>query len=339
LREINVGLSEYSKEFLPAIEEQLKDVTLRAKEDGLEDLHEMLCYHMGWVGPGSGPEATGKRIRPQLLLLVTASCGREWRSALPAAAAVELLHNFSLIHDDIEDRSSMRRGRETVWSRWGIPLAINAGDAMFTLSFLSLHDLEESTTVVETTKVLLETSLQLTQGQHLDISYENKMSLPEEAYWQMIGGKTAALISACCELGSITGGADMEIRHAYLQFGRYLGLAFQAHDDYLGIWGDSALTGKSAESDLVSGKKSLPIVFGLQQNGAFAQRWSQGKIREEEVPEVSALLEREGGLEFTRNQVGRLTSEAITALDHAAPMGEPGSALRELAEVLLNRHY
>jgi geranylgeranyl diphosphate synthase type I len=122
----------------------------------------MLTYHMGWTGEGAGPEATGKRIRPLMVLLVTASCGAEWQSALPAAAAVELVHNFSLIHDDIEDNSDKRRGRTTVWKKWGIAQGINAGDGMFVLSNLALTDLEAgypAQTVLRASKILHATCL------------------------------------------------------------------------------------------------------------------------------------------------------------------------------------
>ena len=331
--------SSFSAEFIPAIEQQLKKVIDLARQEGLEELYEMLTYHMGWSGAGAGPEATGKRIRPQLLLLVAEACGGNWRDAQPAAAAVELLHNFSLIHDDIEDNSPLRRGRETLWHKWGIPLAINCGDTMFTLALLSLQEFPSDAITAQTTDVLLRTSLHLTQGQHLDISYETKDNLPETAYWQMIGGKTAALIATCCELGALLGGAELEIRQAYRRFGKYLGLAFQAHDDYLGIWGDSALTGKSAESDLVTGKKSLPVVYGLNQNGPFARRWSQGKIEVQDVSMVAAMLEEEGARAYSETQVAELTQEAIQALERAEPQGKAGKALDELVEFLLVRTY
>lgn len=357
-----MGLRELSTQYLPAIEDQLQLVVNRLIDDGLPDMYHILAYHMGWIdskeaervivslsvqetsgAPEHGARAgnkesgKGKRIRPLIVLLVTTASGGNWHEALPAAAAVELLHNFSLIHDDIEDNSPLRRGRQTVWSRWGIPLAINAGDAMFTLSFLSLLDLGNTATVHQAMGVLLNTSLSLTEGQHLDISYEDRKDLRLEDYWSMVSGKTAALLAACCELGALAAHASLETRQAYTRFGRYLGLAFQVQDDWLGIWGDSLLTGKSAESDLVAGKKSLPVLYGINGHGTFAERWERGAISIDEVPEIAALLAFEGARQYTEEQVQKLTSEALGALNEAGPLGDAGSALYELADHLLKR--
>ena len=119
------------KTFLPQIEQELQKQVARLDQPRTKPFHEMLTYHMGWTGAGAGPEATGKRIRPVLVLLCAAACGAEWQRALPAAAAIELVHNFSLVHDDIQDNSPKRRGRDTAWVKWGAPMAINEGDALF----------------------------------------------------------------------------------------------------------------------------------------------------------------------------------------------------------------
>jgi geranylgeranyl diphosphate synthase, type I len=332
-----MSLENLSSIYIPAIEEQMKLTVARCNGQGLSDLHYMLSYHMGWEGPGAGPEARGKRIRPLLVLLVTSACNGQWQRALPAAAAVELLHNFSLIHDDIEDNSPLRRGRPTLWKDWGIPLAINAGDTMFTLANLSVLDLEGSDLAVQAVDILLQTCLHLTQGQHLDISYETRTDLTQEDYWPMIGGKTAALLAACGELGALVAGVPTAIRQEYRLFGQFLGLAFQALDDLLGIWGDSEKTGKSAESDLVSGKKSLPVLYGLSQKGLFAQRWNKGKISMDEVTSVAIQLEKEGAREYTQQQASLLTERALASLNKANPQGEAGEALRILSDQLLQR--
>ena len=303
-------------------------------------MRHMLAYHMGWEGEHAGPKAAGKRIRPLLVLLSCASAGGDWRAALPAAAAVELVHNFSLIHDDIEDNSPLRRGRQTVWKLWGIPQAINAGDAMFTQAYLVLLRLEHTVSpavALRASHLLQETCLHLTQGQYMDISYENRLDLNVDAYWPMVSGKTAALLSACTGLGALAAGLDEARFQAYREFGRLLGLAFQAQDDILGIWGDAALTGKSADSDLVSGKKSLPVLFGLQQGAAFAQRWSQGPIQPDEVEALARLLEAEGARDFCQSAAEDLTTRALAALNQAAPQGDAGTALVELAHILLDR--
>ena len=326
--------------YSPSIEKALREAVKRADNPGPENLHSMMSYHMGWQGDGAGPAATGKRIRPLLVLLTTQAAGGDWQRALPGAAAVELIHNFSLIHDDIEDDSPLRHGRPTLWTKWGIPQAINTGDAMFTLAHLALLGLEETTSPVITlqaTTVLQRTCLRLTQGQHLDISFEEQKTIPIEAYWSMINGKTAALISACTEIGALAANAGDNIREAYRLFGHDLGLAFQVLDDILGIWGDAAKIGKSNASDLVTGKKSLPVIYGLGQNGDFARRWLAGPISHEEVPAMAAQLESEGVRDYAQGEANRLTDAALNALAQAHPTGEAGQALTQLANQLLQR--
>jgi len=333
-------LDQLNHQMLPAVEETLRQVVERANGTDLDVMHNMLAYHMGWEGEGSGPEAAGKRIRPLIVLLSTASAGKDWKCALPAAAAVELIHNFSLIHDDIQDSSPTRRGRPTVWKIWGVPQAINAGDAMFTLAHMAVLDLEQSVSpqvAIEGSKILQRACLLLTQGQYLDISYEARGDLTQEAYWPMVRGKTAALLSACSELGAVAAAVPIEVRAAYREFGLNLGLAFQAQDDLLGIWGDEAIIGKSTASDLISGKKSLPVLYGLAQNGPFRNRWIQGSITPQEVPLLARQLVDEGARAYTQNQADRLTKEALAWLDKADPQGEAGAALRDLANKLLNR--
>jgi geranylgeranyl diphosphate synthase type I len=323
-----------------AIEKELQQVVSQVEGPLFKPLYHMLAYHLGWEGEGANPEAGGKRIRPLLVLLSCASAGGKWQNALPAAASVELIHNFSLIHDDIEDNSPLRRGRPTVWYRWGIPQAINAGDTMFILAHLAMNRLEEivePAVSFQASQLLNETCLRLTQGQYLDLSYEERGDLALEAYWPMVEGKTAALLAACTQLGALIAGATKSIGEAYRQFGRFLGLAFQAQDDLLGIWGDAALTGKSSESDLITGKKSLPVLYGLTRNGPFAERWNKGSITTGEVSDLAAQLETEGARDYTRKTANRLTEQALGALETAQPQGDAGEALVELADKLLHR--
>ena len=330
-----------TKPLLDSIESELQRQIARFDAPRTKPFHEMLTYHMGWTGEGAGPEATGKRIRPLLVLLCTASCGADWQSALPAAAAIELVHNFSLVHDDIQDNSDKRRGRPTTWVRWGMPMAINVGDALFILSNQAIIDLKENHSpeiVVKAAEILHNTCFELTRGQFLDMSYEERNDLAVEDYWPMISGKTAALLSACCHIGALLGSADEAGQDAYRTFGHYLGLAFQIQDDILGIWGDEALTGKSAASDLIEGKNSLPVLAGLDANGKFAARWKQGPIRADEVQEVARLLASEGGYQTATDAAKQMTDLALLSLREADPQGEPGDVLFELTNKLLKRN-
>jgi geranylgeranyl diphosphate synthase, type I len=325
---------------LAATEEEIKQAIDQRHHPKLSELYEMMKYALGWAGEGSGSEARGKRIRPLLVCLTCSAAGEKWEKSIPAAAAVELIHTFSLIHDDIEDNSVLRRGRPTLWKKWGVPQAINTGDAMFTLAHLTILGLESTCSAqvaIRAVAILHETCLELTQGQHLDIAYESLSEIPIEGYWLMVSGKTAALLAACTELGALSAGCAPDIQQCYHEFGHALGLAFQAQDDFLGIWGDEEVTGKSAESDLVSGKKTLPILYGLHQKGAFHQRWMQGLITPEEVPALVRLLEDEGAKGYTQEAADLLTREAIQSLDAAHPQGKSGQALKELTLHLLQR--
>ena len=328
------------KPLLSSIESELQKQVSRFDTPRTKPFHEMLTYHLGWTGEGAGPEATGKRIRPLLVLLSTSACGADWQPALPAAAAIELVHNFSLVHDDIPDNSDKRRGRPTTWVKWGMPMAINVGDTLFVMSNQAIIDLRKSypaETVVQAAEILHNTCLELTRGQFLDMSYEERNDLSVEDYWPMIAGKTAALLSGCCHIGALLGGADEAQQDAYRAFGHYLGLAFQVQDDILGIWGDEALTGKSAASDLIEGKNSLPVLAGLGANGRFAERWKQGPIRASEVQELARVLASEGGYETATDAAKQMTDLALMSLREADPQGEAGDALFELADRLLKR--
>jgi geranylgeranyl diphosphate synthase type I len=331
---------QFSQQMLPAVEKELKTTIDKVRGPGFDDLHAMMAYHLGWEGQGAGPQASGKRIRPLLVLLTSAAAGGKWEAALPAAAAIELIHNFSLIHDDIEDNSPLRRGRPTLWNLWGVAQAINTGDAMFSLAHLAILGLEDTASpniALQAAHILQETCLSLTQGQYLDMAYEHRGFLSEADYWPMSAGKTAALLGACTDLGALTAETATAQRLAYRQFGRSLGLAFQVMDDILGIWGSPGQTGKSSESDLVAGKKSLPVLYGLGQKGSFAERWLQGPISPGEVTELANLLETEGARTHAQEAASRLTGEALQALKDADPKGDAGLALRNLAELLLRR--
>ncbi len=337
---------------LRVIEEELQRQVARLDQPQTKLFHEMLTYHMGWTGAGAGIDAAGKRIRPLLALLVTASLsskeGRDdgvetslyWLHAKSAAAAIELIHNFSLVHDDIQDNSDKRRGRNTVWVNWGAPMAINVGDALFVIANQAILDLADhypSDIVVKASRILNNSCLDLTRGQFLDMSYEERNDLGIKDYWPMIAGKTSALLSASTHIGALLGNAGESEQEAYRLFGHHLGLAFQVQDDILGIWGDEAITGKSAASDLVEGKNSLPVLYALGKNGNFSQRWNQGPIPASEVVSLAALLEEEGGKKYAEEISEAETKKALEYLDKANPRGEAGESIFKLANMLLKR--
>jgi geranylgeranyl diphosphate synthase type I len=335
-----MSLQKLSEIMFPVIEQELQQAIIQTREPRLEDMVAMMTYHMGWEGEGAGPEARGKRIRPLIVLLCAAAAGGDWQRALPGAVAVELVHNFSLVHDDIQDQSPLRRGRATLWTRCGIAQALNTGDTLFVLAQRAVLRLAETVSLeaaLAAASILEETCLALTQGQFLDLSYEGRVDLNEADYWPMVRGKTAALLEACTFIGALSAQAQPAVCQVYRDFGNLLGLAFQVQDDLLGIWGDVANIGKSTASDLVSGKKTLPVLYGLSQQGAFARRWAQRAIRADEVPDLAAELEAEGARRYVCERADQLTQQALEKLENAKPAGEAGQALFELARYLLKR--
>jgi geranylgeranyl diphosphate synthase type I len=333
-------LDELSAEMLPAVEREMH----AAFEDGFPQqfdlMQSMLAYHLGWQDNFASPTSKGKRIRPLMVLLSAAAVGGEWQAALPAAAAMEFLHNFSLIHDDIEDKGDVRHGRPALWKKDGIAQAINAGDALFTVAFLALQRLAKpvsAQTIKEAYQVLGTACLNLTGGQSLDLDFETAGDIVVEDYCTMIEGKTGALMSAATELGALLGGADGEKRSAFAQFGRYLGLAFQVQDDLLGIWGEAAAMGKSTESDLVAGKKSLPVIYALQHDESFKTRWNSGPIRAEEVSTIVAELDRIGARDYTQQQTDTFTHKALDYILYLPQDNKAVGALKSLAENLTRR--
>jgi geranylgeranyl diphosphate synthase type I len=224
----------------------------------------MIRYHFGYDAPGN--PKSGKRLRPQLLLRTALEEGGPVECALDAAVAIEILHNYSLVHDDIEDGDELRHGRTTIWAQFGIPHGINAGDALCAISYLTLLH-EEAVVppnrVVEMLHVLHEANLLMCEGQGLDISFETRTSVTMAEYLEMIAGKTGALFAASCELGALAAGADPARAKEYARLGRAYGLAFQIRDDVLGTWGAPSVTGKPSGADIARRKWSFPVVWAL----------------------------------------------------------------------------
>lgn len=335
-----MSLEQQAAAMLPAIERELRRQIKRLDAGETRRFHDMLAYHMGWTERNDGKARAGKRIRPLLLLLVSEAAGGRWRDALPAAASLEIVHNFSLVHDDIQDNSPTRRGRPALWTLHGSALAINAGDALLTIANQAILDLVNRyppAVVIEAARVLQHACLDLTRGQYLDLAHQDTNRLTLRNYWTMIGGKTAALLSACTEVGAILGGAGAKSRAGYGEFGRLLGAAFQVQDDILGIWGDESATGKSAATDLAEGKLSLPVVYGLRQGGGFARAWSKAGTRARRTTALRQMLEKEGAYDYSSRQARRLTDQALSQLLALRPKGPAGAALAELTAQLLGR--
>lgn len=313
-------------------------------------LYEMLAYHLGIDGK-SGPQ--GKRMRPLLGLLAYQSLTGDYRPALPGAAAVELGHNFSLVHDDIEDADTERRHRPTLWAIWGVPLAINAGDALFALSRLALYRLLEDgfseRRVLALMRVYDETCLALCEGQYLDITFERQAEVSVEAYLEMIGKKTAALVGASVQAGAILATDDTEVVEAYRRFGYDLGMAFQMADDVKGSFWTSADSGKPMAGDVRKRKKTLPIVWALEHASAPDRErlatvygsplgaLSDGlaPVGDDEVAEVLEILERSGAREHTLTEARRYRDLALAHVERLPCIDDQKADLAELVRSVI----
>jgi len=330
--------------YLTAIEDELRAI-VSAPEDTVAPLYNIMAYHLGWLDQDSNPaEAySGKRLRPLLCLLACQAAGGDWHQALPAAAALELVHNFSLIHDDIEDNSPTRRGRPSVWTVWGLAHGVNVGDSMLVLARLALSRLTglglEPSTVLGAVIALDATLLQLCQGQYLDIAGEGDVNSTEESYLRMIGGKTAALIAGSTQLGALIGRAG-DKTDSYRQFGWHLGLAFQMVDDILGIWGDPKTTGKPAASDIKSRKMTLPVIFALQagdEGKKLADLYRREHLSNEDIAQAMAILESVGARQYVQQRSAQYERNALAALDAAGARPPAEEHLRSLATSLTSR--
>lgn len=338
-------LTTFSQEMLTALEAEMKEVLNCANGRQPNLFYGMMHYHMGWADAEMKPAniSGGKRIRPILCLLIAQAAGIEWQKAIPAAAAIEILHNFSLVHDDIEDASPTRRGRLTMWQIWGINQSINTGDAMFALAHLALNRLVDRgvdpAIVVQALRRFGETCVQLTYGQHLDMGFETRETVTVDEYIEMIQGKTAVLISLCTELGAMIAGKSPAAIAHYNAFGMDLGLAFQVKDDILGIWGDEELTGKSAATDIITKKKSIPVLHGLAHSPALRELYQQEETDEAFVKEAIRLLDEVGSRAFAAEKALAYSQSAIAHLEAAEPAGTAYVALQQLTHMLLERNY
>ncbi len=313
-------------------------------------LYDMMRYHLGWVDAQGQPsgEGGGKALRPTLCLLACQAVGGDYRSALPAAAALELVHNFSLIHDDIEDHSPQRRHRPAVWWLWGIPQAINAGDAMYALSRLALFRLADRDVppakVLQAARILDETCLRLCQGQYLDISFQDRLDIGVDAYLDMIGGKTAGLIESCLWVGAILGTDDQRVGERFRRCGRNLGLAFQMRDDVLGIWGKEDATGKSTLIDIQEKKKSLPVIYALeraigQERAGLVGMYSKEGMEPDDIAAVREILDAVGAQAYAQGKAEEYYRQALAELEGLDLRSPAQDELRTLAAFLVERGY
>ncbi len=317
--------------------------------EGTSQLYTMMRYHLGWVDEkGEHRQSPGKMSRPTLCLLACEATGGDWHCALPAAAAIELIHNFSLIHDDIQDGSWERRHRPTVWKLWGEAQAINAGDAMYVLAHSALFRLQQRNVplpkAILLSKRLNQASLQLCEGQYLDIEFERHIDITVEQYLDMIAKKTAALFEASLYFGAVLGTENQAQIASLCSFGRNLGMAYQVENDVQGIWGEDE-NGKSASyTDIRSRKKTLPVIYALQRadgkdRGKLLDLYTgtRPKLSTDSVRQVMRVIDKVEARRFAEQMRDDYYSKCLNDLDNALPRSSLKRQLGEIAAYLLGK--
>jgi geranylgeranyl diphosphate synthase type I len=345
-----VTLDRLIADLLPSIDIELQAITSSSHHD-LEPYYGMLHYHLGWADEELSPMQTnssGKRLRPLLCLLSCQALDGDLYQALPAACAIELIHNFSLVHDDIQDGSRTRRGRRTIWDIWGTNQGINVGDGLFVLAHLALHRLSDrgvSPGRQQAASLALDRAcLALCEGQFFDMAFEDRLDVDLDQYLWMIRSKTAALLAAATQVGAILAVDDERTIEQFAQFGENLGMAYQIQDDLLGAWGDEQKTGKSAASDIRDRKKTFPVVYALNQarNSRAVQQLSdlyerQAPLDEATVQSVLGILHTVGARQKADETALSYYQRALQNLDQAGLDRSSQTDLRELAVSLLRR--
>ncbi len=354
---IQSTLTRYHREILAEIRASLQKVEDMAAADSESfDFYEYMRYHLGWVDTTFAPVSSnpGKLMRPTLLLLAYEAAGANGLAdgapantaylarALPAAAALELTHNFTLIHDDIEDGDVERRHRATLWNVWGIPQAINAGDGMFALARLALWGVlergVEPAIAVKLGAALDYACLVIAEGQYLDISFEDRQAVSVATYLDMIRRKTAALMACSAEMGALLGTHHQETIASLRSFGQAIGVAFQVRDDMLGIWASTVESGKTVAGDIYRRKKSLPILHALEHASpadrqVLLRMYSQGHpVTPAQVHEALDIFARAGTRTYCRDFLAEQCRLAYAALV-SVPRSQHSVASRALDDM------
>jgi geranylgeranyl diphosphate synthase type I len=304
---------------LPLVEEAMR----WALPAATTPLGKMCAYHLGWVGPDGEPAAGGggKLFRAALTLWACEACGGVAEWAVPAAAAVELVHNFTLVHDDIQDRDQTRRHRPTVWSVWGEAQGINVGDGLFGTAYLALlAPGARAERRMRAARVLSQAILEVIEGQCLDLALEGRPDTPRATYTKLITSKTGALLGACLEMGAILGGAPAKTVTRLRNGGRLLGQTFQIRDDWLGTFGDPGRTGKGKGSDLARRKTTYPVVSAYSRASYEEQRElchlyaePDGPLSEERIREILGTLGEPRATEVAASQAAQAALGAVSS--------------------------
>lgn len=284
----------------------------------------------------------GKRIRPALTLMVCDFFGTDFKKAMSAAMAVELFHNFSLIHDDIMDNAPLRRGKKTVHEKWDVNTAILSGDAMLILAYQFFENYEPQM-FQELAKLFSETALQVCEGQQHDMDFEIRDDVTLLEYIKMIDHKTAVLLGAAMKMGAIVADASESDKDKIYHFGRNLGIAFQLQDDYLDVFGDPETFGKQVGGDIISNKKTFLYIMAVGQGSSLqAEELEQlfsinPKDPDGKISRVREIFLTSGAAKATRDEIEKYSNHAFLLLEGINILKEKKDMLREFGENLMQR--
>lgn len=340
-------IAEILGKYAADIDKTIKEVLAESPEF----IQGVIGYHFGWVDQNfeRANFERGKMFRPTISLLVFEALTGQYQAALPVAASIEMIHNFSLLHDDIEDNDVERRGRPTAWTIWGQPLVINIGDHLYSAAYKTLYRLNPRQfapeQILAVLRIINNACLALTAGQDLDLRFENIPDVSTEMYIDMVYKKTGALVEAAILSGAALGTSDEQILQNYYEFARNIGIAFQIRDDMLGIWGDTAKTGKSTANDLYRKKKTLPIIYMLSQ--ASEQRRETLKayyaspepLSDEDIDLVRESLERVDAYRYAQTMADSYQERAFRALGNLGLTNQAHKDLETMTKFLIDRAY
>jgi geranylgeranyl diphosphate synthase, type I len=315
------------------------------------ELRPLAAYHLGWCDEHGAPtsQGGGKGIRPALAVLSaeaagTGGTGGDGAPGVPGAVAIELVHNFSLLHDDVVDGDRERRHRPTVWALFGVGPAIIAGDALLALAQQTIQGAgagPEATAAAATE--LADATAAMIAGQAQDMAFESRSDVGMADCLAMVAGKTGALLVCASVIGAVLAGAPGPVVGALRRYGTDLGVAFQAVDDILGIWGDPGRTGKPRGSDIATRKKSLPIVHALTAGGPESRELrhllANGPLDDEAVARGTELVEATGARQATERVAREHLDAACQALDRADLVPTARAELADLAHFVVEREF
>ena len=333
---------------LPAVFDRYREefgLAMRASLSGDDSpIRRMLAYAMGWVDVDGVPTLAteGKALRPTLCLLACEAAGGATADAMPAAVALELVHNFSLIHDEIQDRDDVRRHRPTLWKVWGERKALVAGNAMRVIADMALWGHRDRETALTVAGLVTQANLEMIEGQYMDLHFEGRMDITMDDYLAMISRKTGALIRCSLVAGAAAGSGDPATIRAFEESGKAFGMVFQVWDDYLGVWGVEAATGKPVGADIRRKKNAFPFVYAMSKaehkdRAALLEIYGQPEVGDGDVAAAVDIMERLGARENAQELAAHHSERAVEALRGIELAPEARRDIEDVAHFLLVR--